>query len=104
MKKLIAVLVMVSLLLTGCAGNGAPEFQGIHGMDIIFLLLAVVMIGVGIYFLVSPEDGWQWTIGRFAESGEPNDMGLLWTRLEGISIILFGLYVIVDVVRAMFGL
>jgi hypothetical protein len=83
---------------------GPIEFQGFGPYDLIFLPLGLILLGIGIFFIADPESGWQWTVGRFVESGEPSERGLLWTRLEGVSVILFSIYLIADIVGGMFGL
>lgn len=56
-----------------------------------YLLVGLLLLGIGIFNTASPRTGWYWSYGWRFKDAEPSEAALLAGRLGGVVCIIIGI-------------
>ena len=71
-------------------------------LQLLVIVLVVLLIGLGFCAAIRPREVWYWQESwniKEPEKAQPTDYAIWWVRFWGITGILFGVYVIVCLIR-----
>ena len=54
------------------------------------IVVAILLVGAGAFYVVSPEKAWHWNVGWRFKDAEPSDASLSFNRIIGIVLIILG--------------
>lgn len=61
----------------------------------LLILAGILIIGLGLFHLLSPRTAWRWEVGWKFKDAEPSDAALMFHRITGVMLIIAAIVIMV---------